>query len=483
MIIKNRNDNRGILIRCLGVFIFAAASMAYCGVSCTPTPDSPLVAPEANGKFVLMFTGNWEGKLEPCGCTQKQLGGIDRRSHIIRQTADNPETRLMLDVGPLIEKQNRQAQLKFETFLYSLRQLDYDAINLTPNEIILLRENLSLEPDQHSPVVCSNIPADVREKLGVQEFLKKTLHNGRYSLDCLVFTLADPAQLDNDFLAGKLQLQDPVSALKESLTAQNISPDRPSENKLVIVMLSAVNEPLTQELRAITALDIVVTVGTADEPRHYPGNDGQSLLITTGKMGKYIVQIDVPLGSIHATDSYEFRSIAVESEFPKDPAIIGFINDYQTRLEMEDLIADRGALPRELLEDGNSFLGNASCNGCHVRGLYERWQSLGHAHAMQTLQRVNRSYDPECVVCHTVGMKYEGGYRSMQETPELAGVGCEMCHGPGAKHVEEPLDEYQIVFTACEECHTYEQSPPFYDRREKYFNNIQHWQGPRRYWP
>ena len=119
-------------------------------ISCTAVSDSSASRSKTLKGFTLLFSGNWAGNLEPCGCTQKQLGGIDRRTQTIKTIAPHAQAGLLLDAGPLVEQQDRQSQLKFETFLYSLKQLDYDAICLTPQEIILLQETLALDTDQRA---------------------------------------------------------------------------------------------------------------------------------------------------------------------------------------------------------------------------------------------------------------------------------------------------------------------------------------------
>jgi cytochrome c peroxidase len=38
--------------------------------------------------------------------------------------------------------------------------------------------------------------------------------------------------------------------------------------------------------------------------------------------------------------------------------------------------------------------------------------------------------------CHVTGWGKPGGFTSLEETPDLAGVGCETCHGPGGTYLE-----------------------------------------------
>ncbi len=476
----NIKNNSSIYLL-LSTFV-AALSAVYVVTSCThPTAIKCRPNQASSEDFVLLFTGNWAGHLEPCGCTDVQLGGIDRRTQTILKLAPDPCASLLLDAGPLIDRQDRQSQLKFETFLYSLRQLNYDAVSLTPQEIILLRENLALASDQHSPVICSNLSPDLMEKYSLMPFLRKTLRCDKFRLDCLIFALWDPRQISEPHLAEKFLLQEPVAAMKELLTAQNLSPDQPTTDTLVIVMLSTLNnDNLTQELLQIPALDVLVTRGSAEEPELCPHgrNSHGPLELTTGQLGKYITRVGVPFGNSPHDMNLSFDPVAIDSAFPRDPAVVDLIDDYQARLKLENLIEDEFAIPRSPLSQGDRFLGSFVCAGCHLE-IYETWKKSNHSHAMDTLEHVKRNFDPECVACHTVGMKYEGGYRSMKKTAHLANVGCEMCHGPGGRHLDNPSGDYRRFFTSCEQCHDHENSPAFDANREEYIRKIQHWPDSR----
>ncbi len=55
------------------------------------------------------------------------------------------------------------------------------------------------------------------------------------------------------------------------------------------------------------------------------------------------------------------------------------------------------------------------------------------------------SQDEKCLTCHTTGYKH-GGFDPAKPNPNLAGVTCEACHGPGSDYVpymEKAAEKYQ----------------------------------------
>lgn len=94
--------------------------------------------------------------------------------------------------------------------------------------------------------------------------------------------------------------------------------------------------------------------------------------------------------------------------------------------------------------DVPGYVGAKKCKTCHLKQ-YNTWATTKMATAFELLkpgvrpdakkkakQDPNKDYthDANCLSCHTTGYGKPGGFRSIEETPELAGVQCEVCHGP-----------------------------------------------------
>lgn len=135
------------------------------------------------------------------------------------------------------------------------------------------------------------------------------------------------------------------------------------------------------------------------------------------------------------------------------------------------------------------FVGTIGC-ACHSVEI-NSWSRSSHKKAFKLLKLQNRKLkrikamkkagvDPEkdytadkkCLKCHTTGFKSKGGFVSIEKTPELIGIGCEMCHGPGSEyrelHIENKFTradamEAGQIFPAeenpCAECHEAKDNP------------------------
>jgi hypothetical protein len=127
------------------------------------------------------------------------------------------------------------------------------------------------------------------------------------------------------------------------------------------------------------------------------------------------------------------------------------------------------------LPSGVTYEGSKSCKQCHEYE-YKIWSKKAHAQAYKSLVEVGSQYDPECVVCHVVGMDYEGGYVSEAKTSHLKDVGCENCHGPGSEHNRtEGLTKTTEPKSDCIFCHTPEKSAGYAGHEEEYLEKIRHW--------
>ena len=94
--------------------------------------------------------------------------------------------------------------------------------------------------------------------------------------------------------------------------------------------------------------------------------------------------------------------------------------------------------------DGGSYTGDSVCKQCHPDQT-DQWLTTAHAEAFESLKERSQDYNPECIPCHTTGFGYTGGFIRPDLTSEMEGVQCEMCHGAGAEHAENPTSPIGTV--------------------------------------
>lgn len=124
-----------------------------------------------------------------------------------------------------------------------------------------------------------------------------------------------------------------------------------------------------------------------------------------------------------------------------------------------------------------------NCKSCHAQQV-KIMTATKMFHAWEGLPPETRS-NPDCFSCHVTGYGNEGGFVSLEETPQLKDVQCEACHGPAGDHINNPMQVKPLnnPREACFVCHNDEVlvqiAPP--DKfipfdYEKSLETIKHWE-------
>lgn len=110
------------------------------------------------------------------------------------------------------------------------------------------------------------------------------------------------------------------------------------------------------------------------------------------------------------------------------------------------------------------FVGPKACQQCHPAE-FDSWSQTRMANSFAVLlpgEKVEEKrmvgLDPEadysreegCLPCHTTGYGLVGGFVSIEETPDLAGVTCEACHGHGGSYARTVMDPEDPTFSTAE---------------------------------
>ena len=437
----------------LAKLLLVVACVLVSGLSCpSKTAQSPVNPDvEAVEPLVLFFTGSELGALKPCGCSGGQLGGLSKRTAVFDQVS--PQHRLVVDTGNLIEDDGEQDLIKFRILLEAFGRLGYDLLNLAPRDAQIAQElGLAGETDRGYDILSGDAPVAGTNWVG--HWIRQFEINGRaISVNVIAFD----AQSDTPDLAAEF------------------FSSRPEGANVDIVILDNADEQARSRWAQDSEADCIISNADSDEPRIFSGESGGPLVISVGRFGRYITRLDVRFPQASDEPVFSFQGIPVNETLPENPALAQLYKQYQQIVAGSGLLESHPRLP---LPDGLEYVGAESCKHCH-EAEYAAWSEKAHADAFATLVKVGSDRDPECVVCHVVGMDYESGFVTAETTPGLKDVGCEHCHGPGSKHartagVVPPGDPKH----SCLTCHTPEHSSGYAGHEDEYLEKIKHWWEP-----
>jgi hypothetical protein len=398
----------------------------------------------------VFLTGNELGVLKPCGCSGGQLGGLERRPAVFDSVP--AKKRMIVDTGRLVKSDGEQDLIKFDILVQAFSLLDYDVVNLT-EEDMEIAGSLGLMEGIGSllNVITSSRPTDANLPT---KFTK-------------MFSLKGKA------IAVTVAVFDAESAPIELI--EKLFAPRPGSQTVNILILNRSVAGIVSSITKKGVVDCLICPAESDEPDLLSEPGKKPLVVSLGRFGKYICKLQIEPAKENGKLKLSFSPIPVKEDLRSEETLVDLYKDYQQLVKEANLIE---RIPRFALPGGLEYTGSKSCKDCH-KYEYDKWSTKSHAHAYATLEREGSEADPECVGCHVVGLKYEGGFVSLQETGDLKDVGCEVCHGPGSEHIKtlgkaattEPKKD-------CVECHTPENSGNYAGNKELYFEKIIHWREP-----
>ena len=447
----------------------------------------------------LLIVSSLIGYVEPCGCTvDLHLGGIDRIATAVRRERTLGPTAVVV-LGPtLFEKkaaQHRVAQehAKARLLARSLKKIGIDAVALSANELFygrslfkdILGDAASLDVTANAPGGSPRIIRIGRLKVGlvgasigrtdvptgmttpphepVQTAAQKLREAGAHVVVGLgSLPRAELRQLSKKVpevdiwvLGDHPQEETAAAAFSDSYLVE--AGDR-GRNLGRIVFFDAeqpgpLKDPAGDSLRKKKRIEGQLRIA-------------QIMRSAGGEIVKArIAKLEGELKSLERPQKegkrFEYTLIPIRQTLVRTAPINGWVDEYNASLKALNL-AQAGDVP-PVPEGQSGYVGRTECEDCHPEAV-TFWRATRHANAWKTLENDNKTFDAECVGCHVTGWQSPGG-TVLGKVNGLSDVQCEVCHGPGSRHVESGGDtefiELKVTEATCTRCHNEHHSPKF----------------------
>ncbi len=512
-----------------GAFTAFAFLWGCTGAACGSTSSAPVVAPAPisddglpNPTLRLAIVTDLKGYLEPCGCTSRPLGGIDRLAGALA-TARGGGPTLFLSAGDLFfdglahsEDAKTQELWKAETLSEILAELRLDAAGLGRFDLDFGTEVLSqLAARSTFPIVLAGVS-------GVDGLRTDGIVKEVGGVRVGVFAVAE---LDDDGRPPVAGVQRQDARTTALATAASLR-ERGAE---VVIALSRGSRRFARRL-ADGPIDFVIQGGIDEASAAPPAVVGGHGVVHAAHQGTGLLIVDLfrrgagewrDVGawtrSVEAArldeairaleeriaswergrdadqgaiaeqrarlteqraeraslatrppldgNAFAARFVEIDREQPSDTAIKTRIDAYSRRINEHNRDALAHVVAPPVAEGAPTYVGVARCETCHSAAV-TWWRTTPHGRAYATLQHVNKEYNLSCVGCHVTGYGQPGG-ATVTHNEGLVDVQCEQCHGPGSLHAEAPMQNpiarrRDVPELVCVQCHNPEHSDRFH---------------------
>ncbi|HEX3775725.1 MAG TPA: multiheme c-type cytochrome [Polyangiaceae bacterium] len=484
------------------MFVFLAA----CGGSCHGTQEAASL-PAKTPTLRLYLVSSAAGALEPCGCVKDMLGGVDHLAAYVKSQAGNAPNSALLAAGPLFfmnteltSERQTQDSWKADALARSLGAAGLRAWAPGANDFAAGVDTFhALAQAAQATPLAANLKAPGVEpvrvfelggiKLGVagisvpSQFGK--LPNGVSSSDPLAELKLAKSSLEQQgaqvrvLLAAlprgaALRLIDQVPGFQLLVVGkpfdQGESNDPPTPPEVIGSTL-VVEAP--NHLQALGVVDLFVRNDQfefADGSNTAAEAERQSVRDRMRELERRLSAADpagtstnpdlvarrADLASLKAQQQklsapsapqkgsfFRYNLVEVRDVLGSDRAVHDLIDGYYARVNEHNRDVFKDKLPEPAPAGSSHYVGVEVCSSCHQS---ERafWDKTQHAGAYATLSSAHKEFNLDCVSCHVTGYDKPGG-STVVHVEKLTNVQCEVCHGPGSRHVESPKDDKLIA--------------------------------------
>lgn len=413
--------------------------------------------PSWGGELRVVYTGNLEGELEPCGCSAGvDMGGILRRATMVERLRRERTDLILISAGGLLGREGPRDRLKNEFILKGIAALRYDAIALQDRDLAFGADFIRVPG---LPWVASNSTA------GYGFNTQRVIARGAVRL--AFFAWLDPSY------ASAHESKRPAQSADSMLRGVRQAIKQAKRKNYLTALSTSLPLAEAQSLFHLANIDILL-IRAAHEVYGEPQRVGHTLVLQPGSRGMRLASLDIKLDSKRRIANWRHSVIDLSPNIPNFPGLLSWYEEYNARVK--DAYLANAKLKRAQDSGSSSYAGAQTCQACH-QATFSSWSRTRHATAFTRLERVNKQYDPDCVACHTVGFADSGGFVDAQSTPKLMNVQCESCHGPSRKHVEAN-GSLPVAYSGwtktrvCAQCHTQAHSPSF--RIDEYWHQVAH---------
>lgn len=408
----------------------------------------------------VIYSGNMDGELEPCGCSDEgNLGGIKRRTTVIDEQRKRFPDLVLMSSGGIIANEGANDRLKSSYIIKAFSVLNYDAIGIQWRD---LAYGVEFANQEKLPWVATNWASD---NFSNSKKITRTVDGVNVTME--FFTWLDPDSSPSKGMQGShSNVYDDIGKLATLLKAAKKAGS-------ITVLTSTLPFDLIKESMPLELVDILFE-RSAYEVYSEPRKVGNTLVLQPGSRGMRLGKLDLTINGGNTIADFKHEVISMPEKIPDAERMLAWYDEYNAKVK-EDYL--KRVEIRKQRESGESpFVGEEMCKNCHPTQ-HKIWQESQHAVAYEDLEAVGKSFDPECIQCHTVGFNQAGGFVDMSITAHLLAVQCENCHGAGREHANnggaKPLpNKGWPIEKICGQCHTQPHSPSF--KVETYWPKIQH---------